>query len=265
MSEEAAFLAALKANPADDTTRLVYADWLDEHGEGAKAEYLRLVDHAKAEYLRLIVALARATMPEEHPEAGRVLNLAEQIKENWRMDAGVRFAVTLFDYDSERLGEVIEAIRKCCWIDNWSDAKHASENLPFCLRTRVTFEIAHDLAERLRQVGAVVCVLPMDARSLPYSVTYEVVVSRLSPEDDENQRESHEALAQFLVSAFGVDPTKAASQAAAEEIVFERGLTSEEAWKRVHCLAPHAPEYVVFSKWIVWVHARQVVTKSDPH
>ena len=43
MSDEAAFLEALKANPADDTTRLVYADWLDEHGEPAKAEYLRLV------------------------------------------------------------------------------------------------------------------------------------------------------------------------------------------------------------------------------
>ena len=43
VSDEAAFLTALKANPADDTTRFVYADWLDEHGEPAKAEYLRLV------------------------------------------------------------------------------------------------------------------------------------------------------------------------------------------------------------------------------
>ena len=31
----------MKANPADDTARLVYADWLDEHGEPAKTEYLR--------------------------------------------------------------------------------------------------------------------------------------------------------------------------------------------------------------------------------
>ena len=43
MSDEAAFLEVLKANPADDTARLVYADWLDEHDEPAKAEYLRLV------------------------------------------------------------------------------------------------------------------------------------------------------------------------------------------------------------------------------
>jgi uncharacterized protein (TIGR02996 family) len=48
MSDEQAFLDPLKANPADDTTRLVYADWLDDHGEAAKAEYLRLVVRAVA-------------------------------------------------------------------------------------------------------------------------------------------------------------------------------------------------------------------------
>src|SRR5262249_35576893 len=37
MNDEAAFLAAIAAAPDDNTTRLVYADWLDEHGrpEGA--------------------------------------------------------------------------------------------------------------------------------------------------------------------------------------------------------------------------------------
>jgi len=32
MNEQKAFLATLWANPLDWTTRLVYADWLDEHG-----------------------------------------------------------------------------------------------------------------------------------------------------------------------------------------------------------------------------------------
>ncbi|VTS05823.1 TIGR02996 domain-containing protein [Gemmata obscuriglobus] len=36
MSDEAAFLEALKTNPADDTVRLVYADWLDEHNAPEK-------------------------------------------------------------------------------------------------------------------------------------------------------------------------------------------------------------------------------------
>lgn len=31
MNEEAAFVAAIRATPADNTSRLVYADWLDEH------------------------------------------------------------------------------------------------------------------------------------------------------------------------------------------------------------------------------------------
>lgn len=41
MSDEGAFLAAIRANPADDLTRLVYADWLDERGD-ARGEYIRL-------------------------------------------------------------------------------------------------------------------------------------------------------------------------------------------------------------------------------
>src|SRR4051812_28311157 len=41
-SEEEAFLSAMEADPADDTSRLVYADWLEEHGDGLRAEYIRL-------------------------------------------------------------------------------------------------------------------------------------------------------------------------------------------------------------------------------
>src|SRR5262245_8993000 len=52
MTEQAALLAAIAANPDDDTPRLVYADWLDEHrpdrvpsaaaGPSARAEFLRV-------------------------------------------------------------------------------------------------------------------------------------------------------------------------------------------------------------------------------
>jgi uncharacterized protein (TIGR02996 family) len=41
MSDEDAFLAAIAATPADDTPRLVYADWLDDRND-PRAEYLRL-------------------------------------------------------------------------------------------------------------------------------------------------------------------------------------------------------------------------------
>jgi uncharacterized protein (TIGR02996 family) len=42
MIDRAAFLAAIAAAPDDDLPRLVFADWLDEHGDAARAEFVRL-------------------------------------------------------------------------------------------------------------------------------------------------------------------------------------------------------------------------------
>lgn len=42
MSTRAALLAAVLAAPDDDTPRLVFADWLDEHGDSARAAFIRL-------------------------------------------------------------------------------------------------------------------------------------------------------------------------------------------------------------------------------
>jgi uncharacterized protein (TIGR02996 family) len=42
MSDEAALLAAILAHPDEDTPRLVYADWLDEHGQHDRAEFIRI-------------------------------------------------------------------------------------------------------------------------------------------------------------------------------------------------------------------------------
>jgi uncharacterized protein (TIGR02996 family) len=41
MTDRAALLAAICAHPDDDTPRLVYADWLDEHGQGKRAALIR--------------------------------------------------------------------------------------------------------------------------------------------------------------------------------------------------------------------------------
>lgn len=40
--DHATFLRAIIASPADDGPRLVYADWLEEQGEGERAEFIRL-------------------------------------------------------------------------------------------------------------------------------------------------------------------------------------------------------------------------------
>ena len=42
MSERDAFLSAIRASPADDTVRLVFADWLDDRGEPERAEFIRV-------------------------------------------------------------------------------------------------------------------------------------------------------------------------------------------------------------------------------
>lgn len=41
MSDEVAFLNAIRANPDDDTTRLVYADWLDDRDD-PRGAFVRL-------------------------------------------------------------------------------------------------------------------------------------------------------------------------------------------------------------------------------
>jgi uncharacterized protein (TIGR02996 family) len=40
--DERAFLRAIVEAPVDDAPRLVYADWLEEHGQGERAEFIRL-------------------------------------------------------------------------------------------------------------------------------------------------------------------------------------------------------------------------------
>jgi uncharacterized protein (TIGR02996 family) len=71
------FLDALLANPGDDALRLVYADWLEEHGQ-----------HRRAEFVRLQCTLATATEEEAATmeELGR--SLAPASDAWWRAVTG---------------------------------------------------------------------------------------------------------------------------------------------------------------------------------
>jgi uncharacterized protein (TIGR02996 family) len=42
MPDAAPFLAAIRAAPDDDAPRLIYADWLDEHDQPERAEFIRV-------------------------------------------------------------------------------------------------------------------------------------------------------------------------------------------------------------------------------
>ena len=41
-THEEAFLEDIVAHPDDDAPRLVFADWLDDHGDADRAEFIRL-------------------------------------------------------------------------------------------------------------------------------------------------------------------------------------------------------------------------------
>ncbi len=52
MSDADALLNAIAAHPDEDTPRLMYADWLDEHGQPDRAEFIRVqIEIARKEHL----------------------------------------------------------------------------------------------------------------------------------------------------------------------------------------------------------------------
>ena len=60
MTERETFHRAICDNPADDTARLVFADWLEEHGDAARGEFVRVE-----------VLLSRRDPDDEREEARR--------------------------------------------------------------------------------------------------------------------------------------------------------------------------------------------------
>jgi uncharacterized protein (TIGR02996 family) len=60
VSDESALLAAIRANPDEDTPRLVYADWLDEQGGASNA--------VRAEHIRLQIERAHIDEDDLNPE-----------------------------------------------------------------------------------------------------------------------------------------------------------------------------------------------------
>jgi uncharacterized protein (TIGR02996 family) len=78
MNEETAFLRAIQERPDDDTTRLVYADWLEEHGGEAGL--------AKAKFIRTDCELAGLPDQDERREGlqARLRQLAGGLDVAWR-------------------------------------------------------------------------------------------------------------------------------------------------------------------------------------
>ncbi len=76
MDTETALLAAIWASPHDDLPRLVYADWLDETGDPAKA--------ARAEFIRVQCELARVGEFDDRTES--LQEAEKRLLDEWRRE-----------------------------------------------------------------------------------------------------------------------------------------------------------------------------------
>src|SRR5262245_11108582 len=101
MSVEEGFLTQLRGHPGDDTTRLVYADWLKERGD-PRGEYLR----GEIELARLAEGDLRS---DEVATRLRVQRLG--LDQGWLAQAGKRFDVWLLGYPPDGKIGVIKVIR----------------------------------------------------------------------------------------------------------------------------------------------------------
>jgi uncharacterized protein (TIGR02996 family) len=66
MTDAGAFLQAIVEEPADDAVRLIFADWLDEHGDGDRADFIR-------------AQIELADLPESHPRRPALQQLEQRL------------------------------------------------------------------------------------------------------------------------------------------------------------------------------------------
>jgi uncharacterized protein (TIGR02996 family) len=84
MSDEAALLAAITANPDEDTPRLAYADWLDEHRPGPvlrRGRGRKPTQNPRAELIRTQIELARFSDYDTSPETNALRDRCDEILE----------------------------------------------------------------------------------------------------------------------------------------------------------------------------------------
>ena len=87
MSTETELLAAVLARPDEDTPRLAYADWLDDHADSLAGRDPKEA-RARAEFIRLQIACeGRDDDPDLADARDRAADLQKRYGSNWRPDA----------------------------------------------------------------------------------------------------------------------------------------------------------------------------------
>jgi uncharacterized protein (TIGR02996 family) len=114
---ESAFLDALAADPSDHTTRLVYADWLEERGD------------PRAAYVRADAALATIWPEDERwlPAARALTPLALAFDRDWLLAVSTPYEVSLAGYEPTSKILAIKLIRELTGL-GLADAKAFSES-----------------------------------------------------------------------------------------------------------------------------------------
>jgi uncharacterized protein (TIGR02996 family) len=141
MSEEAAFLRAVQANPNDVAVRLVYADWLEERGD------------PRGEYLRIACALSSPTTtpsgkgPKPRPRRAtlwaRLQTLRPTLDIKWLARVGGLFHFLAATNARERMDELEHFIE--FWYGPWKPEYGEPESrlrklpLPYPLRRFYAF------------------------------------------------------------------------------------------------------------------------------
>lgn len=83
MIDKQAFEKALAENEDDTATRLVYADWLDEHGQHEEADRQRKWPTAKAWLLKLCEEHFHESEDDNAPEYFTVIDYKDLIQRGW--------------------------------------------------------------------------------------------------------------------------------------------------------------------------------------
>jgi len=169
MSDEAAFLETLRANPADDTTRLVYADWLEERDRAPEAEYLRLTATLTREVddpTRLAERTARIGL------------LGNDLTEEWRSAAGGRFDLTFVNHERAQMISAVKAVRDLTGA-SLAEMKAFFYTLPQRIFGGLPFDSAVSFRDYLlTQVSSAdVRITASEQAASPYPTLYEVRAS----------------------------------------------------------------------------------------
>lgn len=253
MSDEAAFLTALKANPADDTARLVYADWLDEHDESQKAEYLRLV----------VQVARRDDNVAACPDGVQLCEIAKQLTTDWRSAAGSRFALVLDDY-SDKI-QTIKWIREVTG-DGLGEAKVASETLPHALYTCAPFEMAFASYSLRPEPVTHVRIVPTNSPTAVGDANYQLRVNcsvfetppLAQPELGRAEREAMDALTCVLAAAGVKTAEEVRAELLGQDILLVDSLTLDQARARKGELAALIPSRHSARSWYLWINRRPI-------